>query len=442
MSAPRTNGQGVSESGASHGGDISKQRSWAQTLVVLLAIAAAVGVALYTLRPPEVVPANAPTTEFSAERAMKNLKILAKGPRPVGSQGHAEAQRYILKEIRALRLRPRVQTTTAMESFPEGGAAVAARVNNILVRLQGTSDSQQAVLLSAHYDSWSGSTPGASDCGSCAVTLLETMRALKAGPPLKNDVIFLFTDAEERVSVGAKGFVEDDPWAKDAAMILNFEGAGSHGPVMVLQTVEQNGAAVDGMLEATPHPVADSVLPGMWQLARGGDDMEVYKQNLDAAGLDFIYFTDRSVYHTARDNLQTIDPRSVQHEGSYALSLTRHFGDAPFEGLKSPNEVFFTVLPGVTVHYPETWALPITIVLALAFLGLVVLGIMGRRLSAGKLVLGALTSILVLIGAVAATTLLWMLVEALNPSYKETLVFSTVMTYNGSVYLIALSPAP
>jgi hypothetical protein len=41
MSAPRTNGQGVSESGASHGGDISKQRSWAQTLVVLLAIAAA-----------------------------------------------------------------------------------------------------------------------------------------------------------------------------------------------------------------------------------------------------------------------------------------------------------------------------------------------------------------------------------------------------------------
>lgn len=56
MSAPRTNGQGVSESGASHGGDISKQRSWAQTLVVLLAIAAAVGVALYTLRPPKSFP--------------------------------------------------------------------------------------------------------------------------------------------------------------------------------------------------------------------------------------------------------------------------------------------------------------------------------------------------------------------------------------------------
>ena len=48
----------------------------------------------------------------------------------------------------------------------------------------------------AHYDSVPFG-PGAADDGAGVVTLLETARALKAGPPLKNDVIFLFTDGEE-----------------------------------------------------------------------------------------------------------------------------------------------------------------------------------------------------------------------------------------------------
>jgi len=95
-------------------------------------------------------------------------------------------------------------------------------VNNILVWLEDTSGTEKAVILSAYYDTWAEITPGASNCGSCVVTLLKTMRALEANPPLKNDVIFLFTDGEERVSAGAEGFVEDDPWAKDAGMILKF----------------------------------------------------------------------------------------------------------------------------------------------------------------------------------------------------------------------------
>ena len=62
----------------------SERRSWPQALALLVAIAAAVGLALYTLRPPEVVPASAPTTEFSAQRAMKDLQAIADEPRPVG----------------------------------------------------------------------------------------------------------------------------------------------------------------------------------------------------------------------------------------------------------------------------------------------------------------------------------------------------------------------
>jgi hypothetical protein len=413
-----------------------KYRSWLQALALLLAVVVAVAVALYTLRPPEVVPASAPTTEFSAERAMEHLEVVADEPRPVGSPEHAETREYLLGEIRALDLEPHVQTTTAV--VPERGFAHVSRVRNILVRLEGTSDTDKAVMLSAHYDTFSGSTPSASDCGSCVVTLLETMRALKAGSPLKNDVIFLFTDAEERVSAGARGFVEDDPWAEDAGMILNFEAAGSHGPAMVLATTEQNGVVVDGLLEAAPHPVVNSLLPFLLGPIPGGDDMEVYKEELDAAGLDFVYFVDRSVYHTAADNLQNIDPRSVQHDGSYALSLTRHFGDSSLVDLKAPDKVFFTLLPGLTVHYPKSWSLPLAIALIVALLGIVVLGLMWGRLSVGKFVLGVLASLLVLIGAVVATTLLWMLVEMLNPEYEAVLTLGFI-TYNGSTYLVAFA---
>ena len=74
---------------------------------------------------------------------------------------------------------------------------------NVIGRIPGTANSK-AFTLMAHYDSVPFG-PGAADDGAGVVTLLETARALKAGPPLKNDVIFLFTDGEEAGEVGAAG---------------------------------------------------------------------------------------------------------------------------------------------------------------------------------------------------------------------------------------------
>ena len=102
MSTSRSSSQGIPEGRASGEGYISNKHSWFQALALKLAIAAAVGVALYTLRPPDVVPTNAPTTEFSAERAMEDLEAIADEPRPVGSQEHAQMREYLLAQIRAL----------------------------------------------------------------------------------------------------------------------------------------------------------------------------------------------------------------------------------------------------------------------------------------------------------------------------------------------------
>jgi Zn-dependent M28 family amino/carboxypeptidase len=79
-------------------------------------------------------------------------------------------------------------------------------VENVIVRVPGTSPTRE-VLITAHYDSFPGA-PGAADDGVSVAAMLETMRALKAGPPLKNDLVFLFTDGEEHGWLGAKAFTE------------------------------------------------------------------------------------------------------------------------------------------------------------------------------------------------------------------------------------------
>src|SRR5437899_10636230 len=82
--------------------------------------------------------------------------------------------------------------------------SVAGSVENIVARLKGTASALPAqpkggggaVMLVAHYDSVPAG-PGAGDDGSGVATLLETLHALQAGPPLKTAVILLLTYSAE-----------------------------------------------------------------------------------------------------------------------------------------------------------------------------------------------------------------------------------------------------
>ena len=104
---------------------------------------------------------------------------------------------------------------------------VAGTIQNLMARLPGTVGGK-AILLVCHYDSVATAS-GASDDGSGVATLLETARALRAGPPIKNDVIFLFTNGEEVGLLGTQAFVKQHPWAKEIGMALNFDTGGRLG---------------------------------------------------------------------------------------------------------------------------------------------------------------------------------------------------------------------
>ncbi len=103
-------------------------------------------------------------------------------------------------------------------------------------------------------------TLGASDDGSGVATLLETARALQAGPPIKNDVIFLFTDGEEVGLLGAQAFVEQHPWAKEVGLVLNFDTGGDTGIVYTYETSPGNARLISEYAKVVPYPATSSMM--------------------------------------------------------------------------------------------------------------------------------------------------------------------------------------
>src|SRR5512133_3696025 len=210
-------------------------------LIVLCAIPI-----LRVARPPSPVPATAPDTVFSAERALRHVEQIAARPHPMGTADHDRVRDYIAAQLTQLGVKPQYQQTTAIGTrYQEVG-----RVQNILAWLAGGDAKGKAVLLVAHYDGV-GAGPAASDDAAGSAALLETVRALRARKqPLAHDVIVLFTDGEESGLLGAAAFVREHPWAKDVAVVLNFEARGTSGRSFMFETGPGNRDAVSVLRRA------------------------------------------------------------------------------------------------------------------------------------------------------------------------------------------------
>src|SRR5438270_557600 len=337
----------------------------AAALAAFLFLAALAWVSVALAVPPRAVPEGAPASEFSSARALRHVRAIAQKPHPTGSEEIERVRRYILGELAALGVVAEVQ---AVEVVPRQASAgwpvLAARVQNIVARVPGTAGGR-ALMLAAHYDSVP-TGPGASDDGAGVATLLETLRALKSGPPLKNDLILVFTDAEELGLVGARGFADEHPWMRDVGLVLNFEARGAGGPSLMFETSEGNGTLIRGLAAAAPHAVANSLMYAVYKRLPNDTDMTVFKR-ASAAGLNFAYADRITSYHTALDSADELDERSLQHHGSYALALARRFGDLDLGNLKSRDAVYFNALGPVFVHYSESWVVPLTLLVCLLF---------------------------------------------------------------------------
>jgi len=84
-------------------------------------------------------------------------------------------------------------------------------VYNTIAEIKGTEHPDEYVMLSAHFDSWDGSS-GATDNGTGTLTMLEAMRILqKVYPHPKRTILAGHWSGEEEGEVGSKAFTEDHP---------------------------------------------------------------------------------------------------------------------------------------------------------------------------------------------------------------------------------------
>ncbi len=399
-----------------------------------LIVIAAVLISRDQFHTPAAAPASAPETEFSSARAMEHVQAVAVAPRPQGSQSAAAARTYVIAQLEALGLEAEVQDTTTVRTTVGTDAVFASRVVNVMARIPGT-DSAGALVLSGHYDS-GPNAPGAGDCGSCVATVLETARALLAGPPLRNDVILLFPDGEETQLFGAYAFVQQHPWVEDVAFALNLESQGVDGPAVFYVSSPNDENVADRVLEYAQQPVAHSFISTLVRNLVGGSDLDNFT-DAEIPGAGIAFFESEQYYHTALDNPQRLNEGSVQHLGEYALNVVRGLGNEDLAALEGESDaIYFTLWRGTVLRYASAFALPLALVLALGTAGALLYGRRRADVSLGRTAIVLGISVATLFGALILVTLLWWLVRLTNPDYH---VFLIGVTYDADAFVLAFS---
>ena len=385
---------------------------------------------IYLQQPPALVTANVPPQEFSAQRAMTHLQVIAKAPHPTGSSENHAVRDYLARELAALGADTQVAVATVVDP-KEAQPYIAATVQNVVGRFKGTTNGK-AIVLMAHYDS-APTSPGASDDGAAVAALLETARALKAGPASKNDVIILMTDGEELGLLGARAFVSEHPWAKEAALVFNFEARGSSGPSMMFETSQENGWLIREFAKSSTYAFANSLAGEIYNTLPNDTDFSVTK-NAGMAGLNFAYINGLPHYHTQTDSLENIDQRSLQHQGTNALAVARYFGNLDFDQPRQRDAVYFDIPGGFLIHYSGVWIIPVAILAVLGFVGVVLLGRRKGLLTFKGISLGFAALIASCTGASLLVTLVWMVVRTLHRGYQ---LEPWGETYNSGFYKVA-----
>jgi hypothetical protein len=318
-----------------------------------LVLAAIFLLSLDRLQPPAPKPANAPSDQFSAARAMEVLaRLLLDGkPHPTGSAGNEQLRDRISSELTHLGYTPEIQSAFACDGY-----GTCANVHNIIARLEGAEQSS-TVLLSAHYDSVPAG-PGASDDGAGVAGVIEIARALKSIPRPRHSILILIDDGEEAGLLGARAFVNSSPWARNVRAAVNLDARGTSGSSLMFETGSANDWAVHLYATHATRPATSSIFYTAYKQLPNNTDFTVFKE-AGYQGLNFAYVGNVFAYHTPLDNLANVNPGSLQQQGDNAFSSLIALANTEAELASPPRgeSVFFDVLEHWTVRWPARWAI-------------------------------------------------------------------------------------
>ena len=406
-----------------------KNNTSINSLLVLVALLFGI---FFFMMPQSYDQTEAPLSEFSTKRALASVKEISKKPHFVGSKIHEVIANYLQKELQDLGLETSIQ-----EGFTMTEKGTLVKSKNIIAKIKGSKNTK-ALLLLSHYDSAPHSySKGASDDASGVATILESVRAfLHNKTPHKNDIIILFTDAEELGLNGAALFVTQHKLAKEVGLVLNFEARGSSGPsYMLMETNDGNAKMVDAFKAGNvSYPVSNSLMYSIYKMLPNDTDLTVFRESGKIQGFNFAFIDSHFNYHTAQDKYENLDPKTLAHQGSYLFPLLNYFSNADLTNFNSvDNKVYFNV-PFSFVSYPFGWIFPMLIVAFGLFFLFVFVGLGKRALRLDEIIKGFVPLFGSLATAGLVTYVGWKLLLNFYPQYNDIL---HGFTYNGHDYIYA-----
>ncbi|GAA1727105.1 M20/M25/M40 family metallo-hydrolase [Isoptericola hypogeus] len=401
-------------------------RSRATSLACSLFLLVLAALAVWSVLPPAPSGGDVPADEFDAWRAFAVVQTVGQEVHPHGTSANADVRDEIVRELTEdLGLEPEEVEGVGMSGRLGDQSRVAA-TTNVVATIPGT-DPTVPIVLMAHYDSAEVSY-GANDDGAGVATLVETARALGEGEPLRNDVVLVFTDAEEACLCGAEAFAHADPRAADGAVVVNVEARGSSGPAIMFETSDGNAALVDAYARV-PYPVGSSLAVEVYRILPNDTDFSPFLDDPEGrfTGLNSAYIDGSATYHAPQDTPERMSLASLQHHGSNALALVRELGNADAADLARPaayDATYFPLPGGVLARYPGwlVWPLALGAAVAVAALGVVLARrreVLGEATTSGRLALGFVAGLVPLVGAVLGSMGLWWLMVAVRPGYDE-----------------------
>src|SRR5208282_5478954 len=193
-----------------------------------------------------------------------------------------------------------------------------------------------------------------------------------------------------------------------------------------------NSWLIDQFAAAAPFPYATSAAEAAYKRLPNDTDLTVFLDS-GMAGMNFAASGGIDRYHTALDNADSLDLRTLQHQGSYSLSMARQFGSIDLNASPTAGDAIFFVAMGELIHYSTGLAIPLAIVVTILFLGVIWIGVRDRHFSLGGIAAGFAIYAIAIIVAVAEARAVWWLMAALA-GWR---MLPVRTTYGGFYYSIA-----
>jgi len=400
------------------------------SILAFVCVLAILGIIYATMMPQWVSKNEEALAEFSTDRAFNQVKIIAQKPHYVGSTNHELVANYLKLELNRIGLETSIQ-----EGFTLNDKGLLVKSKNILARIKGTNNSK-ALLLLSHYDSAPHSfSKGASDDASGVATILEGIRAfLYSKNPQKNDIIILFSDAEELGLNGAALFVNQHPWAKDVGLVLNFEARGSSGPsYMLMETNKGNQALVKEFANAkAKYPVSNSLMYSIYKMLPNDTDLTVFREQGNIQGFNFAFIDGHYNYHTQQDDIQHLNKTTLSHQGTYLMPLLKYFSNIDLNSTQTTEDNVYFSVPFGFINYPFAWVFPMSLIALGLLILFIFIGKAKRVITFREIFIGFVPLIGSILIAGLVTFLGWKIILEAYPQYSDLL---NGFTYNGHAYI-------